>query len=252
MNEFDIETVLVEATRLPMVNIDRELFLRKELKNKYSPDVVNLAVKENPACAGIKVCDIDKIAKSCIDGEAMRVAAISAVAGIPGGPAMIGTVPVDIAQYFGHILRILQELIYLYGWRDLNLKSDELDEETKNLLILFIGIMFGVNGAIAAVNKVAEKAAEQIAKKLPQEALTKGIIYPIVKKIAELLGVKMTKEIFAKGVAKIVPLIGGAVSGVISYASYKPMAKRLQKYLQKSKLADPKFMNDGITDNLGS
>lgn len=33
--------------------------------------------------------------------------------------------------------------------------------------------------------------AEQVAKKLPQKALTQGVIYPMVKKVAGYIGVQM-------------------------------------------------------------
>ena len=238
MGKIEFETVLVEASKLPIVKVDRELFLRKELRDKYSKDIVELAIEYNPAYAGIKVSDINRIAKSCITAETTRVTALSAAAGLPGGFAMFGTIPADLAQYFGHILRILQELIYLYGWQDLKLDAEDMPEETKNILTLFVGIMFGVNGAVNAVNKIAGQVAKQVAKKLPQKALTKGVIYPIVKKVATMLGVQMTKEIFAKGVAKIVPVIGAAVSGTLTYATFKPMANKLQKYLASSELAN--------------
>lgn len=238
MEKIEFETVLVESAKLPMVKIDRELFLRKELRDRYNKDVVEKAIEFNPAYAGIPVEDINKIAKSCITAETTRVTAISAAAGIPGGFAMIGTVPADLAQYFGHILRILQELIYLYGWQDLSLDSNEMNEETKNILTLFVGIMFGVNGAVNAVNKIAGQVAKQVAKKLPQKALTKGVIYPIVKKIATLLGVQMTKEIFARGVSKAVPVVGAVVSGGLTFATYKPMSEKLKKYLASCEVAD--------------
>lgn len=238
MEKIEFETVLVEAAKLPMVKIDRELFLRKELRNRYSKEVVDKAIEFNPAYAGITVDEINKIAKSCITSETTKVTAISAAAGLPGGFAMIGTVPADLAQYFGHIIRILQELIYLYGWQELQLDSTEMNEETKNLLTLFVGIMFGVNGAVNAVNKIAGQVAKQVAKKLPQKALTKGVIFPIVKKIATLLGVRMTKEIFARGVSKAIPVIGAAVSGGLTYATYKPMSEKLKKYLASCEVAD--------------
>ena len=41
--------------------------------------------------------------------------------------------------------------------------------------------------------------AANVAKKLPQWALTQGIIYPIVKRVARYLGVNMTKKLFAGG-----------------------------------------------------
>lgn len=57
--------------------------------------------------------------------------------------------------------------------------------------------------------------------------------YPIVKKIASTIGVKMTKEVFAKSVSKIVPVLGGVASGGLTYVTYRPMASRLQKYLSE-------------------
>lgn len=237
MEKIEFENVLVEASRLPIVRIDRELFLRKELRDRYSQEIVNLAIEYNPAYAGISVDEINKIAKSCITAETTKVTALSAAAGIPGGLAMIGTVPADLVQYFGHILRILQELIYLYGWQDLKLDVKEMSEETKNILTLFVGVMFGVDGAVGTVNKIAGQVARQVAKKLPQKALTKGVIYPIVKKVATLLGVQMTKEIFAKGVAKAIPIVGAVASGTLTYATFKPMAEKLKKHLAESELA---------------
>ena len=241
MEKIEFETVLVEAAKLPMVKVDRELFLRKELRNRYSKEVVDKAIEFNPAYAGITVEDIDKIAKTCITSETTRVTALSAAAGVPGGFAMIGTIPADLAQYFGHILRILQELIYLYGWQNLGLDENELNEETKSILTLFVGIMFGVNRAINAVNKIAGQVAKQVAKKLPQKALTKGIVYPIVKKVATLLGVQMTKEVFARGVSKVVPVVGAVVSGGLTFATFKPMSEKLRKYLASCKVADVEY-----------
>ncbi len=51
----------------------------------------------------------------------------------------------------------------------------------------------------------------------------------------------MTKEVFAKGVAKVIPVVGGFVSGGLTFASYKPMAKKLKKYLSELKTADPEY-----------
>ena len=101
--------------------------------------------------------------------------------------------------------------------------------------------MFGVNGAVNAVNKIAGQVAKQVAKKLPQKALTKGIIFPIVKRVAGLLGVQMTKDIFAKGVAKAVPIFGAVISGGLTLVTYKPMSEKLRKYLSSSNVADVNY-----------
>lgn len=231
MENSKFEMVLQSASNLPGVKIDREKFLSAELQ-KYCPaDVVKLAVETSPHNANIPTQLIDTIAKQCITYETNKVSAISFATGIPGGLTMLGTIPADVAQYFGHILRIVQKLAYLYDWEELFNPDKGLDDETGNLLTLFVGIMFGVNGAAGALNKIVEKAGEKTYKTLMAKALTKGGIYPVVKRVAQALGVKMTKEIFAKGVSKAVPILGGFASGGLTYVTYRPMANRLRKYL---------------------
>ena len=142
MKNIEFEKVLLNSAKLPMVKIDRKLFLRKELKDKYSSEIIEKAIQFNPAYAGISSDNITKIAKSCIDAETARVTLISAAAGIPGGTAMIATTSGDIIQCFAHVLRIIQKLIYLYGWKDLYLYNTEINQETENLFTLFFILNF--------------------------------------------------------------------------------------------------------------
>lgn len=138
------------------------------------------------------------------------------------------------------MLRIAQKLAYLYSWPDLfSDDSDDLDDATKGVLTLFFGVMFGTQSANAAVGKVAGMMSKQVAKKLPQKALTQGVIYPIVKKVAGYLGVQMTKQTFAKSVSKAIPVVGAVVSGGLTLATYLPMAKRLKKHLSSLELTKP-------------
>ena len=245
------EMVLRSASELPLVKIDRSTFLRKELSKYFDEETVGKAVETTPAQAGIHAKELERIAKACINYETGKVTALSAAAGIPGGFAMVGTVPADMAQLFGHIIRILQKLTYLYGWQDLFQNKDgELDDETANQLTLFIGVMFGVNAANVAITKIANNVAIRAINVLPRMALTKGAIYPIVKQIARMLGVRMTKVIFAKGVGKAVPIIGGVASGGITFVFFRPMAKRLQKYLATLPLADVEFYKKTHEDSV--
>ena len=105
------ELALSTATSLPMVHINRENFLRKELLKYCDKPQVEIAILNNPAYAGIELPIIDQIAKSCINYETNKVSAISFASGIPGGLAMIGTIPADVTQYFAHVLRIMQKLV---------------------------------------------------------------------------------------------------------------------------------------------
>lgn len=239
--QVNFDVLLKTAVSLPMVRINRDDFLTKALQKYYTDDVVTVAVEHSPAYAGIPVEVINRIAKSSITYETTKVSALSFAAGIPGGFGMVGTIPADLVQYFGHVLRILQKLTYLYGWQDLFDENGQMDDETANLLTLFTGVMFGVSGAAGAITKIANTAAQNVAKKLAQKPLTKGVIYPVVKKVAIALGAKMTKDVFAKSVSKVIPVIGGIASGGITLVTYKPMAEKLRKYLATLRFADTEF-----------
>ena len=104
--------------------------------------------------------------------------------------------------------------------------------------------MFGVQGANAGVKKIAEAAAKKVSKSLAQKALTKGTVYPIVKKIAQAVGIKMTKQIFAESVSKVVPVICGAVTGGLSYITFKPCAKKLKNSFKDLYLCDPQHYKE--------
>lgn len=233
--------LLKASIRLPVVKIDRDTFLRTELEKRYDDETICRAIEYNPAYANIPAAEIDLLAAESIKAETLRVSAISFAAGLPGGFALIGTIPADLTQYFGHMLRIMQKLVYLYGWHSLLDKNGELDSETTGLVTLFTGVMFGVNGANSAIAKIAVSAAKSIEKRVAAKALTKGTIYPIVKRVTASLGIKMTKTLFAKSVSKAVPVIGGITSGAITYATFRPMSEKLRKYLASLPLASTSF-----------
>lgn len=244
VNNFNAEDIVQQAIKLPVVKVNREKFLRKELIKYYPEGVVDLAIKKNPAYAGIEKERINEVSKQVINYETNKVSAISFAAGMPGGFAMIATVPADIVQYFAYMIRVMQKLAYLYGFEDFDLNEDTISDDTMNQIMIFLGVMFGVQGANAGVKKIAEAAAKKVSKSLAQKALTKGTVYPIVKKIAQAVGIKMTKQIFAESVSKVVPVIGGAVTGGLSYITFKPCAKKLKNSFKDLYLCDPQHYKE--------
>ncbi|MFG2428192.1 hypothetical protein [Streptomyces sp. NPDC048590] len=238
--EESFSAFLLRAARLPGVCIDRETYLRTALSRHCSAYEVRSAVASTPAAAGISLDVLDRLANEAIRYETAKVSALSAAAGVPGAMALPATVPADLAQYLGHMLRISQKLAYLYSWPNLfSGESDELDDATKGVLTLFFGVMYGTQAANAAVGKVAKAISEQVARELPKRALTQGVVYPVVKKVAAYLGVEMTKQTFAKSVSKAIPLVGAAVSGTLTLATFLPMSKRLKTHLSGLDLARP-------------
>ncbi|KOT43126.1 membrane protein [Streptomyces caelestis] len=231
-------TVLVAAAKLPGVRINRETYLRKALSRHCSEEQIKQAIEETPAAAGIPLDILEKAANDSIKYETAKVSAASAAAGLPGLLFLPATVPADLAQYMGHMLRISQKLAYLYSWPDL-FSGDDMDDATEGVLTLFVGVMFGAHTATTAIGKVAEEMSKHVAKSLPKKALTKGIIYPLVKKIAGHLGKEMTKQTFARTVSKAVPVVGAVVSGGLTFATFRPMAKKLKNHLAGLDMTKP-------------
>ena len=151
---------------------------------------------------------------------------------------MLGTIPVDVAQFYYNAIILSQKLAYLYGWPRI-LKEGGIDEETKMRITLLIGVMLGVGEATKVITKLAQEFAIQTAKRLPRQALTKTAYYPIVKQIGKWIGIKITKTIFARSVARVIPVIGGITSGLLTMTMMRPMAKRLQDHLKTTKFAQP-------------
>lgn len=239
--ELAFENVLTAAMRTPGVKINRAKFLKKELIKYYPEEIVNEAIKYNPAKAGVSKEIVNKISIQIINYETTKVTGISVAASLPGGVAAVGAAAADITSYFAFILRTVQELAYLYGFEQFNLNEDEVDSETMNMVLVFIGVMFGVQGAATTLQKFANTLAKHVAKKLAQKALTKGTIYPIVKKVATSVGIRMTKQIFADSVASAIPVLGGALSGGLTFAMFKPCCMKLRKNLKSYNLCDPDY-----------
>lgn len=236
----DTEDIIILGLRIPGVHIDREDFLKKQLMKNYANDVVQDAVKFNPAHAGITVEEIDNIADQVIQYERNCVSGISLALGAPGGVAMVATLPTDIAQYYGYMLRAIQKLLYLYGFPEINVENAvNIDDETMNLITLCLGVMYGVEGSVASIKILSNALGKGVEKKLLQKALTKGTFYPIVKKISRWFSVCMTKQVFAGFFRKAIPVVGGVVGGGITYLSFKPCCDNLKKSLQDTALCNP-------------
>ena len=244
VQNIDIVELLQKAAKLPGVAINREEFLKKELDNYCTDEVISLAIKKNPAFADISRETINKIADEVIKSETTKVTSVSAAAGLPGGFAMAATMPADLVQYFGFLLRVMQKLAYLYGFERFDLSEEEISPETNSDFIIFLGVMFGVKGANAAVKKVGIVLAHKISKSVTTKAIEKGVLYPVVRKIAQQIGLKLAKQTLTKGLAKTVPILGAGVNGFLTYSSFKPCALRLQKSFKELPLSDPDFYKE--------
>lgn len=226
---------LAKVVRVPGVRVNREEFLRQELRKLHlSDDVIARAIDLNPLHAGVSLTAIDRLAEEAISYETNKSAAISFVAGIPGGFAMLGTIPADLMQYYAHALRIMQKLAYLYGWGELLPDGRDADDDTLGVLAVFFGVMLGVGGAaqsLTAFARVAAKTAYQ--NHATKRALMSITWYPVVKHSLRLIGINITKSTAAKGFSKIVPVIGGFVSSGLTFMALQSQSALLKEHLRE-------------------
>lgn len=226
---------LKKLVRIRGVRISREDFLRQELQKAHlSESQIEEAIASDPISAGISQKRLDKLANDAISYETKKSTALSFVAGIPGGLAMLGTVPADLGQYYVHSLRIMQKLAYLYGWKEFLTDPEDLDDETVAQMGLFFGVMLGVAGAAESMRDFARMiVAPAIEKRVARKALMKGTWYPVVKKSLKVIGISVTKQGFTKTMSKILPLIGGVISGGMTFVSLQTQANRLKQHLRQ-------------------
>lgn len=239
--KIDVEDIIVLGLKTPGVKINRESFLKKEFQTICSKEKIDDIIKTSPKAAGINEKTIEKIADEVVKRERTCVSGISTVLSMPGGFAMLATVPADLIQYYGYLLRAAQELLYLYGFEQINFENEEdgLDSTTINAIIVCLGVMYGVNGANKALIAISKALATGVEKKLLAAALTKGTIYPLVKQIAKWFGVRMTKVIFAGAIKKAIPFVGAALGFATTFFTFKPCCENLRKTLRETYLYNP-------------
>jgi uncharacterized membrane protein len=227
--------VLTTAMQLPGVKVNRDSFLKKEL-TIYCTDIQLAELLEKGTVGVIPIEILDKIASESISYHVKLVTASSTALGIPGGFAMVGTIPSDLAQYYYHVFALAQKLAYIYGYPDLCDENGNFTEDAAEMLTIFVGVMGGVAAANKVIQEIAEQVQKEVLRRLPRYALTKGVLYPLVKQIVKWVGINLTKQSFSRGVSKLVPIIGGVVSGGLTYVTFKPQSKKLKEQLRSKML----------------
>ena len=226
----DFDKVLAVAVKAPMVKIDRAEFLKNNFSREVEPKMVDKIVQTSPIKAGVSEHILKKIARKCIKNETYNVSALSFGTGFGG---LIG-IPADLAQYLVHVLRISQKLAYIYGYPSMISIDGGMDDATKNIILLFIGMMYGVKGTEKVIANLSVTLAEQIAKNISREALTKTAWYPLLKEICKQVGIKVTKDTLGKATVKSIPVLASIVSATLSYICFEKNAERLHETLREN------------------
>ena len=213
------------VSKLPVVRVDRETFLRKQFGDSPHLDVI---LERGPQTV-YSVESLRKKASSLIKSSAAKTSAASFASGLAGSPiTMAAAGGADVAQYFGFAINLAQQIAYLFGEDELfDTGGEELSEEAQMRVVAYLGAMFGAAGAAALVTHTSKIAGQNVGKKVAAQALTKTAWYPLVKKVGAMVGQKVTKKTVEKTITKAVPLVGGVVSGGMTYVTFRPMGHRL-------------------------
>ena len=78
------------------------------------------------------------------------------------------SIPADIVQFYGHVFALTQKLLYLYGWPELSDENGKLNDDTAQILTLFVGIMMGSYAATEAIKNLTKAFVQQVAVRLPK------------------------------------------------------------------------------------
>lgn len=241
-NAFD--AILAKAGNVPGVRVDREKFLKKAFKSRYSKKEVDKILLKGPLGAGVSLEMVGKVADEVIRAESSGAIALSAITGIFGGLAMLVTMPTDILQFYAHIFKVIQKLMYLYGWEeDIFDEDGNMDDATRHVLILYFGIMSGVGMAGKVASNLAKMAAKSMLRDVSKQTLKEMIKNPIIRvvvlKILQTIGIKVTSKTTMSTVTKFVPPVAGSLtSGALTAAFFLPMSHRLKRYLETGVMDD--------------
>ena len=227
---FDFNEVLAVAAEFPGVKIEREEFLQNNFSSRFDSEMVARIVQTSPIRAGVNESVLHEIARECIDYEQMKVSALSFATGSGG---FVG-IPADLAQYLAHVLRISQKLAYIYGYPEILSIEESMDEKTQKIILLFIGVMYGVSGANKVIAEISKSLAGKVGKDILRAALTKTAWYPLLQQVCKQVGFKVTKDALSKSPAKSGPMIGGVVSAGFSYYCFGKGAECLHKTLREN------------------
>lgn len=177
--------VLQQVVKLPVVKVDRSKFLVDKFSKELGPQDIPTLLEQGPTTL-LSQEILDRVANACIRDNVLLASGTSVLAGLPGGLAMAITIPADVAQFYGFSLKLVQELGYIYGYEDLWASRDELSEDAQNTLLLYLGVMLGVNGTAALLRAGGITIAKQVMKTVPNKALTKTLWYLILKKVLRI------------------------------------------------------------------
>lgn len=216
------------ALKIPGIEVNRKEFLKEQLAHKY--DNLEDIIKKGPIKAGVDPAEIKKIANGVANWHTTMATVNSAVTGLPGGWAMLATIPADVSQYYCNCLRCAQKIAYLYGVADLK----HCPDMTKNVVYMALLVIALGQGGDSLAKKILSNYGVQVGKKMIASGGTKLALYKTINQVAVKLGYsQLTKRGAQEVLKKSIPIFGAIISGGITLVSCKLAFPRVIKYFER-------------------
>lgn len=208
--------------------VDRNSFLRKTFPQAYGSRTGNSPLPA-PKQMGISTAELHQKAMGIIRNYTLRTSFISAGLGIPGGAMIPVTVSTDLYQYYGQLLIVAQKISYLYGLNDLS----QADDETQfQILSSMLWIMLGHGGKKAAAN-VLKSYMKPLQKYILKNPVSSNCLQRVIRFIVTRVGAQqLTKRGVMEVLKKALPIVSGAVSGTITWVTFKPACIRILAHFE--------------------
>ena len=188
---------------------------------------------------------LDIVAHDFIASERNRLTLTGFVSGLPGGLVSIIGTNFDVEEYVRTLYRLAQALGYIYGILP-NPIVDEFSFKYDNFIVSEIlkimALGLGVGGVSTFCVKGAKKLAEKEAKDILRKRVSEKVITKLAKEIAKHLGIRLTKATISKTILRIVPVLGGVVSGTLNYFSVEEIGKSLKVNIKKKRQKYKNYM----------
>ena len=245
--KIDLEDFVVKALRIPGVHVNRSEYLSNAFKKYCDAQTIEKAIATTPVKAGISRSIADKAANDSISLQKTLATATSIGLGAtPGGVTVdLTTTVADLGQFYGHLLVIMQKLMYIYGYPELDLTKDEggIDDGTMNLIIISIGTMAGVEVAGKFLNKMAEMLAMSVPKKLLKGVLAEKVAFQVSKEVLNYFGIRLTRDLATKGLGNGIKFFGGVIVGGITLITFNTSCSNFQKEISDTPLSNPNYVD---------
>ncbi len=225
----ELDDILERVFHLPGVQVDRDELLTKVFRREY-PRKMDAILEKGPVKAGVPREIIRKKARGRLKDATLKSSAASFMAGLPGGLTLAAALPADVMQNLIFSIRTAQEIAYLYGqenfWQGtVGFKNPE----SRYKLLSYVAVMFAVTGADQLVRIMSEPFGLMLGTKIAE-----GTMQRIMERLAAVFGVKLTAEGTSKTVSKVVPVLGGVLSGGMTFWGMKRTGTRLIQDLDQA------------------